>query len=120
MLAQRIFGIALGYEDLNEHQALRDDLLFQIISERGIKDYPLASPPTLCRLENRVDRKTLADIAKVFVEAFIRSYKTAPDELILDFYYLVKEQKWLPHHESSILWFMMDLSAVGVNKIESL
>ena len=86
MLAQRIFGIALGYEDLNDHQDLRQDPLFQIISERGIKDdMPLASPPTLCRLENRVDRKTLAEIAKVFVERFIASYTQAPDELIFDF-----------------------------------
>jgi len=86
MLAQRIFGIALGYEDLNDHQDLRQDPLFQIISERGIKDdMPLASPPTLCRLENRVGRKTLAEIAKVFVERFIASYTQVPDELILDF-----------------------------------
>jgi Transposase DDE domain group 1 len=86
MLAQRIFGIALGYEDLNDHQSLREDPLFQIISERGIRDdLPLASPPTLCRLENRVDHKALANIAEVFVETFIRSYKTIPDELILDF-----------------------------------
>jgi hypothetical protein len=86
MLAQRIFGIALGYEDLNDHQDLRQDPLFQLISERGIKDdMPLASPPTLCRLENRVDHKTLAEIAKVFVERFIASYTKTPDELILDF-----------------------------------
>jgi len=86
MLAQRIFGIALGYEDLNDHQSLRQDPLFQIISERGIKDdMPLASPPTLCRLENRIDRKTLTEIAKVFVERFIASYTQTPDELILDF-----------------------------------
>jgi hypothetical protein len=86
MLAQRIFGIALGYEDLNDHQSLREDPLFQIISERGIKDeLPLASPPTLCRLENRVDRKALTEIAKVFVEAFISSYTREPDLLILDF-----------------------------------
>ena len=86
MLAQRIFGIALGYEDLNDHQSLREDPLFQIISERGIKDgLPLASPPTLCRLENRIDRKTLADIAEVFVEAFIASHTSAPDVLVLDF-----------------------------------
>src|SRR4030043_1233102 len=77
MLAQRIFGIALGYEDLNDHQSLREDPLFQIISERGIKDdLPLASPPTLCRLENRVDRKTLSEIAKAFVEIFIALYIT--------------------------------------------
>jgi hypothetical protein len=86
MLAQRILGIALGYEDLNDHQSLRYDPLFQIISERGVKDdMPLASPPTLCRLENRVDRKDLVAIAKTYVEAFIASYKEPPEELILDF-----------------------------------
>jgi hypothetical protein len=87
MLAQRIFGIALGYEDLNDHQSLRDDPLFQIISERGVSrdELPLASPPTLCRLENRVNRKALAAIAKVLVENFTRSFTEPPDELILDF-----------------------------------
>ena len=86
LLAQRIFGIALGYEDLNDHQNLREDFLFQLLCERGIeKDLPLASPPTLCRLENRVDRQALGRIAEVFVEAFIRSHRTAPEELILDF-----------------------------------
>ena len=86
MLAQRIFGIALGYEDLNDHQSLREDPLFQIISERGIRDEaPLASPPTLCRLENRVDCKALAEIAEIFIETFIDSYTSEPDVLVLDF-----------------------------------
>jgi hypothetical protein len=86
MLAQRIFGIAMGYEDLNDHQSLRNDPLFQIISERGVKDdLPLASPPTLCRLENRVDRAALVAIANVYVDSFITSYKEPPKELILDF-----------------------------------
>jgi hypothetical protein len=86
LLAQRIFGIALGYEDLNDHQSLREDPLFQVLSERGVRaDLPLASPPTLCRLENRVDRQALAKITEVFVETFIRSQTTVPEELILDF-----------------------------------
>jgi Transposase DDE domain group 1 len=86
MLRQRIFAIALGYEDGNDHQSLRDDPLMQLVTERGIDaEQPLASPPTLCRLENRVSRKTLADIAKVFVEAFIALHKTPPKELVLDF-----------------------------------
>jgi hypothetical protein len=85
-LAQRIFGIALGYEDLNDHQSLREDPLFQVLSERGVRaDLPLASPPTLCRLENRVDRQALVRIAEVFVETFVHSHTTAPEELILDF-----------------------------------
>jgi hypothetical protein len=86
MLAQRIFGIALGYEDLNDHQSLREDPLFQIISERGIQeDLPLASPPTLCRLENRVDRKTLGKMAEVFVDQFITAHQIPPAEIVLDF-----------------------------------
>ena len=86
LLAQRIFGIAMGYEDLNDHQSLREDFLLQLLCERGIKkDLPLASPPTLCRLENRVDRQALGKIAEVFVETFIRSQATTPEELILDF-----------------------------------
>jgi len=86
MLAQRIFGIALGYEDLNDHQSLREDPLFAILSERGVRDdLPLASPPTLCRLENRIDRKALGDIARIYVETFMASFAKPPDELILDF-----------------------------------
>lgn len=86
MLRQRIFAIALGYEDGNDHQTLRDDPLMQLVTERGIDpDQPLASPPTLCRLENRVTRRTLADIARVFVEVFIAAQEKPPEELILDF-----------------------------------
>lgn len=86
MLRQRIFAIALGYEDGNDHQQLRDDPLMQLVSERGIDpNQPLASPPTLCRLENRVSRKALVEIAKVLVEIFIKSHTSAPNELVLDF-----------------------------------
>ena len=46
LLRQRIYGLALGYEDLNDHQALRHDLAVQTAVDR---DTPLASPATLCR-----------------------------------------------------------------------
>ena len=86
LLAQRLFGIALGYEDLNDHQTLRDDPLFLTLTERGIDDQaPLGSASTLCRLENRITRKILARIADVFVEQFIASHRCPPAELILDF-----------------------------------
>ena len=69
MLAQRIFGIALGYEDLNDHDELRRDPLFSVLAEQTPGPHePLASSPTLCRLENRVARKALADMSGVFVE----------------------------------------------------
>lgn len=54
MLRQRIYGLALGYEDLNDHNTLRKDLLWQTASERTEQ---LASCSTLCRLENRAGRK---------------------------------------------------------------
>jgi hypothetical protein len=86
LLAQRIFAIALGNEDLNDHQHLRDDPLMQIVTERGVDpEQPLASPPTLCRLENRITHKTLFDMSTVIVETFIRSFKTPPKELMFDF-----------------------------------
>jgi len=86
MLAQRIFGIALGYEDLNDHNELRRDPLFSVLADKPPKpDEPLASSPTLCRLENRVERKALARMSAVLVEQFIASFDTPPDELVLDF-----------------------------------
>jgi hypothetical protein len=86
LLSQRVFGIALGYEDLNDQQSLREDPLFQVVTERGVKkDQPLASPPTLCRLENRVGSEALFDMNAVFVETFIRSFAEPPAEIVLDF-----------------------------------
>jgi hypothetical protein len=86
MLRQRILAIAMGYEDGNDHHSLREDPLMQLVTGRGIDpDQPLASPPTLCRLENRVSRDTLAQIAKVLVEVFIASHASPPKELVLDF-----------------------------------
>jgi len=86
LLAQRIFAIAMGYEDLNDHDSLRDDPLLQIVTERGVnQQQPLASASTLCRFENRMDRRTLAQMAEVFVEQFIGSHSSAPEQIILDF-----------------------------------
>jgi len=86
MLRQRILAIALGYEDGNDHQHLRNDPLMQLVSGRPLDpDRPLASPPTLCRLENRVSRQTLTGIAEALVEVFIAQHPTPPTELILDF-----------------------------------
>jgi hypothetical protein len=82
LLRQRIYGLALGYEDLNDHDTLRHDLAWQTAVER---EDALASSPTLCRLEQRVDRKAAVAFHGVLIEQFIASFKEAPDELILDF-----------------------------------
>ena len=82
LLRQRIYGLALGYEDLNDHETLRRDLAWQTALERT---EDLAGDSTLCRLEQRADRKTAVAFHKVLVEKFIASFKEAPAELILDF-----------------------------------
>ena len=86
MLTQRIFSIALGYEDLNDQQTMRTDAALQVAS--GVapeEDEPMASPSTLCRLENRVFRQTLVRLSKILVDQFIASYETPPEEITLDF-----------------------------------
>jgi hypothetical protein len=86
MIAQRVMAIALGYEDLNDHQALRTDPALQVAAGTAPDDQtPLASPSTLCRLENRVDRAALIRIAAALVDQFIASHATPPGHLILDF-----------------------------------
>ena len=86
MLAQRVIALALGYEDLNDHQTLRTDPALQIAAGKlPDNDLSLASPPTLCRLENRVDRKTLVRLSEILVDQFIATHPTPPEHLILDF-----------------------------------
>ncbi|UCC32785.1 MAG: IS1380 family transposase [Phycisphaerales bacterium] len=86
MLVQRVCGIAMGYEDLNDHQTLRDDPLFSVLAEhRPDPDEPLASPSTLCRFENRITRQSLIRMSEVFVEKFIASHKRPPKKVALDF-----------------------------------
>ena len=86
MLAQRVLGIACGWEDLIDHHGLRVDPLMQAASERDVDEArPLASPATLCRLENRVDRGACVELSKLLVEQFIESFDAPPDELVLDF-----------------------------------
>jgi len=86
MFAQRVLGIACGWEDLNDHHGLRLDPLMQVATERDAdEDRPLASPATLCRLENRISRQSCARLSELLVELFIESFDQPPKELILDF-----------------------------------
>jgi hypothetical protein len=52
MLRQRLFGILAGYEDCNDHDTLRSDPIFKLVSGRLPDEQPLASQPTLSRFEN--------------------------------------------------------------------
>ncbi len=82
LVRQRLYAIALGYEDLNDHDGLRQDVALQTAVER---DQWLASASTLCRFENRADRETAWRLHEVLLDQFIGSFKRTPRKLILDF-----------------------------------
>jgi len=82
MLRQRVYGLALGWEDLNDHKALRQDVAMQ--TAVGV-DREVASAPTLCRLEKWADRATAVRLSELLVEQFVASFGSAPKELVLDF-----------------------------------
>lgn len=81
MLAQRLYGLCCGYEDLNDHKTLRDDLLMQTAVGR---DEALASAPTFSRLENRATRAQAVALHGVLLDQFVASHAKAPEELVLD------------------------------------
>lgn len=92
LLTSRIFGIAAGYEDANDHEQLRHDPAFQVAAGRTPAEnnyeedhYPLASPSTLSRFENRIDSKTIFELHEVLVDTFLESFDEPPQEIILDY-----------------------------------
>ena len=82
MVRQRVHAVALGYEDLNDHDALRDDPVVQTACDR---DESLASSSTLCRFEQRAQHQWAIAIHHELVEQFIASFAHPPQELVLDF-----------------------------------
>jgi hypothetical protein len=91
MLSQRIYGLALGYEDLNDHEQLRSDPLLAILSGKRDLDQPLAGKSTLNRLElaGRSARYhkisyTPEAIDGLLMKLFIESHSVAPSEIVLD------------------------------------
>jgi len=81
LVAQRLYALCCGYEDLNDHTALRRDPLMQTAVGRGEE---LGSSPTLCRLEKRATRSDVVALNRVLVEQFIASHAGPPRELVLD------------------------------------
>jgi hypothetical protein len=96
LIAQRVYALALGYEDLNDHDVLRQDLLLTaLVGKRDPQAEPLAGKSTLNRLEltpvgaDRTSRyKKIVvhrqDVDRFFVDAFIQSYGTPPERIVLD------------------------------------
>ena len=91
MLAQRIYGLALGYEDLNDHEQLRHDPLMGVLAGRRKLEAPLAGKSTLNRLELPGGSKRYHKIDYVpekidalLVDVFIESHAQPPDRIVLD------------------------------------
>ena len=85
LLTQRVFQIAAGYEDCNDCNDLREDMILKICAGRlPQSDNDLASQPTMTRLENSVTRSDLYRLGKFLVDSFIGSYSESPSVIILD------------------------------------
>ncbi len=92
MVSQRVYGLTLGYEDLNDHEQLRKDPLFSVLAGREDMAEPLAGKSTLNRLElgdgkpDRYKKITFwkQGIDELLVKVFIESQEKAPEEIILD------------------------------------
>jgi hypothetical protein len=106
LVAQRVYGLALGYEDLNDHDALRRDPLLAVLVEKADprgderrrerdQGQALAGKSTLNRLEltaaqvaedERYKKIALdtAAVDRMLVEVFLQAHREAPSEIILD------------------------------------
>lgn len=91
MLSQRIYGLALGYEDLNDHEQLRRDPVLSVLSGKRNLDEELAGKSTLNRLElvSRTKRYhkisySAESIDGLLVDLYIESHSTPPEQIVLD------------------------------------
>ena len=94
MLAQRIYGLALGYEDLNDHEELRHDPLLALLAGKREIEKPLAGKSTLNRMELTPADHSSARYHKItysaealdelLVEIFLESRQRVPREIVLD------------------------------------
>jgi hypothetical protein len=92
MVSQRVYGLALGYEDLNDHEQLRTDPVFGILAGKEDLAEPLAGKSTLNRMElgtginDRYKKITFwkEAVDELLVKVFIESHQSAPAEIVLD------------------------------------
>lgn len=101
LIKQRIYGLVMGYEDLNDHEELRHDPMFALALQKRIggenKTAKLAGKSTLNRLEHCPEEAEQGadsryhkighspeQIESLFVKIFLKSYSKEPREIILD------------------------------------
>jgi hypothetical protein len=91
MLAQRIYGLALGYEDLNDHEQLRSDPLLALLSGKRELDEPLAGKSTLNRLEltgrslryHKISYSA-ESMDRLLTDLYLESHAAPPAQIVLD------------------------------------
>ncbi len=96
LLRQRVFGIALGYEDLNDHDELRRDPMMAVLAgklaARREDCAPIAGKSTLNRLElsrlqptryHRISHNPMA-IRRLLVDLFVEAHECPPQQIVLD------------------------------------
>jgi hypothetical protein len=86
LVSQRVYQLVGGYEDANDSNVLRHDPIFKLACGRSPNAGTdlLASQPTITRLENHVGKAEVAAMRSRMVDGFINSYKSAPEEIVLD------------------------------------
>jgi hypothetical protein len=97
MLAQRVYGLALGYEDLIDHEQLRHDPLLALLAGKREPSEPLAGKSTLNRMELTPDGAQAAaedryhkityspqQLDALLVDIFLEAHPTPPAEMVLD------------------------------------
>lgn len=83
MVRQRLYALALGYEDYNDHDSLRKDPLLQSAVERCEN---LAGKSTICRFEQSAEGMAAIDsLDHLLVDLYIKTRTEAPAEIVLDF-----------------------------------
>lgn len=93
MVSQRVYGLALGYEDLNDHDQLREDPLLGVLSgKRLVSQAPLAGKSTLNRLElggeqpsryKKIHCREQA-IDELLTKLFLEAHAAPPERVVLD------------------------------------
>ena len=95
LVAQRVYGLALGYEDLTDHDELRNDPLLAVLVEKSNPQEALAGKSTLNRLEltkatasakERYKKIVLdhAAVDRLLVEVFVQAHTKPPKQIVLD------------------------------------
>jgi len=94
LIGQRVYGLGLGYEDLNDHDFLRHDPLMATVVDKSDPTRPLAGKSTINRLELTPEgtgedryKRIVYDgeaIDRFLVNVFLQAYTTVPERIILD------------------------------------